>query len=66
MRNFLYALILGIFLFFWFFGAAIMGDMSDGAGRKKALLICMAGAAIAYFLTGIAFASVSQRSLKIS
>ena len=33
-----------------FFGASFMGDLSDSWGRKKVLLICMAGIAISFLL----------------
>lgn len=55
LRTILYGAILGVYFLCWFFGSVIMGDMSDGAGRKKALLICMAGAAIAYLITALGF-----------
>jgi len=38
----------------WFFGAAILGDISDTIGRRKALLICLIGAFFGYFLSAIA------------
>ncbi len=55
MRTILYGAILGVYFLCWFFGSVIMGYMSDGAGRKKALLICMAGAGLAYLLTALGF-----------
>ena len=33
----------------------MLGELSDSTGRKKALLICMAGVAIAYLVTAFAF-----------
>src|SRR3990167_8036265 len=54
-REFLYGLIIGIYMIAWFFGAAILGDLSDIIGRKKSLLICLLGACIGYFISGIAF-----------
>jgi DHA1 family tetracycline resistance protein-like MFS transporter len=53
-REFLYGLIIGIYMICWFFGAAIMGDLSDASGRKKSLLLCLLGACIGYVLSGIA------------
>lgn len=41
MRDFLYGLTLGIYPIFMFFGAPILGDLSDHIGRKKVLLICL-------------------------
>ena len=43
MRDALYGLVVGIFMLCWFFGAAILGDLSDTIGRKKALIICLIG-----------------------
>jgi len=54
MREFLYGLTIGIFMICWFFGAAILGDLSDTVGRKKSLLICLVGAFIGYFIAAIA------------
>lgn len=53
-REFLYGLVLGIYMICWFLGAAMMGDLSDVSGRKKSLLLCLIGAVIGYFLSGIA------------
>lgn len=53
-RSILYGGIVGIFMICWFFGAAIFGDLSDNVGRKKALMICLVGAFIGYFLSAIA------------
>lgn len=53
LRNFLYGLTLFVFPFGMFFGTPILGDMSDVAGRKKVLLICLIGAMIGYFLSAI-------------
>src|SRR3990167_1878152 len=50
-RDFLYGLIVGIFMLCWFFGAAILGDLSDLIGRKKSLLICLIGAFLGYLLS---------------
>lgn len=53
-REFLYGLVVGIYMLCWFFGAAILGDISDVAGRKKALMACLIGAGLGYLLSGIA------------
>ncbi len=53
-RSFLYGVIIGIFMLCWFFGAAILGDVSDSIGRKKALMICLLGSFGGYFLASIA------------
>lgn len=54
VRNFYYGLTIGIFMICWFFGAAILGDLSDSIGRKKSLMICLIGAFAGYFLSAIA------------
>lgn len=53
-REFLYGLVVGIYMLCWFFGAAILGDVSDIAGRKKALMACLIGAGLGYLLSGLA------------
>src|SRR3990167_1409043 len=53
-RNFLYGLTVGIFMICWFFGAAILGDLSDTVGRKKALMICLIGSFFGYLLSAMA------------
>jgi DHA1 family tetracycline resistance protein-like MFS transporter len=59
VREFVYGLVVGIYMLCWFFGAAILGDVSDVAGRKKALMACLIGACIGYFFSGIAAAHAS-------
>jgi len=54
MREFLYELIVSVFMFCWFFGAAILGDLSDRTGRKKILIISLLGACVGYFFAAIA------------
>lgn len=54
MREFIYGVVIGIYMICWFFGAAIMGDLSDISGRKKSLLVCLIGACIGYVLSGVA------------
>jgi len=53
-REFLYGAIIGIYMICWFFGAAMLGDLSDIIGRKKSLLICLVGACIGYAISGVA------------
>lgn len=55
-REILYGLLVGIFFICWFIGAPILSDFSDTIGRKKALLICLAGALLGFIITAIAFA----------
>lgn len=54
MQNLIYGAIVGIFMLCWFFGAAILGDLSDKIGRKKSLQICLFGAFLSYLLSAIA------------
>lgn len=44
-----------------FFGTSFMGDLSDNYGRKKVLMICMAGIGISFLAMalGVEFASVT-------
>lgn len=53
-RHVLYGLTTGIFMICWFFGAAMLGDLSDTIGRKKSLMICLIGAFLGYLLSAIA------------
>lgn len=59
MRDFCYGLTIGIFMICWFFGAAILGDLSDSVGRKKSLMICLIGSFLGYLLAAIAIISQS-------
>jgi len=54
-RNVLYGICLGVFFLCWFLGAPILGSLSDSIGRRKALLICLSGAALGFILTALAF-----------
>lgn len=54
MRDFYYGLTIGIFMICWFFGAAILGDLSDKVGRKKALMVCLLGSFAGYLLSAVA------------
>lgn len=53
-RDFLYGLVVSVFMLCWFFGAAILGDLSDKIGRKRSLIICLVGAFLGYLLSAIA------------
>jgi MFS transporter, DHA1 family, tetracycline resistance protein len=53
-RELLYGMIIGIYMLCWFFGAAMLGDLSDIVGRKKSLLVCLLGAVVGYVLSGVA------------
>jgi len=60
-RDLLYGVIVSVFMLCWFFGAAILGDLSDTVGRKKSLMICLWGAFVGYLISafGIMLRSVS-------
>lgn len=52
-REMLYGGIIGVFSLFLLIGAPLIGDLSDSLGRKKALLICLSGTAVSFFLCAI-------------
>lgn len=53
-RNFFYGLTIGIYSLCAFFGAPILGGLSDTLGRKKVLLICLLGAFAGYVMFAVA------------
>lgn len=53
-QNILYGFIIGVFMLCWFFGAAILGDLSDSVGRKKSLLICLFGSFLSNVISALA------------
>ena len=52
-RNILLGLIIAVFPLFQFFGAPILGALSDKHGRKKLLMLSMAGGFLGYGLFGL-------------
>ncbi len=53
-RDTLLSLAFALFPIGMFFGASLLGDLSDALGRKKTLMICMAGLAGSYALMWLA------------
>lgn len=49
-----YGLVIGSFFLAWFLGVFYVARLSDSIGRKRALLICLAGALVGYALTILA------------
>ncbi len=49
-----YGLVIGSFFLAWFLGVVYVARLSDSIGRKRALLICLAGALVGYALTILA------------
>ena len=39
LRELIYGVTIGIYMLAWFFGSAMLGDLSDAMGRKKSLMI---------------------------
>ncbi len=56
VREALYGITFGVFLLCWFFGAAVLGDLSDKIGRKRSLVICLVGTFIGFLINGFAIA----------
>lgn len=54
MQSFWYNVTLSIFPIMLYFGATLMGGLSDRFGRKKILVICLIGASLSYLVAGIA------------
>lgn len=53
-RNLIFGSVISLSMVCWFFGSALLGDISDQIGRKKSLLICLAGAAAGYLASALA------------
>ncbi|AOK60945.1 MFS transporter [Burkholderia ubonensis] len=53
LRNFYLGLGYGVYPFCMFFGSSLMGELSDGYGRRKIMLLCVFGLALSYFLMAL-------------
>ncbi|WP_426087752.1 MFS transporter [Janthinobacterium sp. PSPC1-1] len=53
LRNFYLGLGYGVYPLCMFLGSSLMGELSDGYGRRKILLLCIFGLALSYFLMAI-------------
>src|SRR5215468_4632425 len=58
LRDTLLSLAFSLFPVGMFFGASLLGDLSDALGRKRTLLICIAGLALAYGLMWLGVATL--------
>ena len=54
LRELIYGVTIGIYMIAWFFGSAMLGDLSDTMGRKKSLMICLIGATLGYIISAVA------------
>jgi DHA1 family tetracycline resistance protein-like MFS transporter len=66
LRTVLLGLIISLFPIAQFFGAPLIGEISDQVGRKKILLVTIAGTGIGYFMSSLAIETSSFTFLFIS
>ncbi|MEM9243519.1 MAG: MFS transporter [Pseudomonadota bacterium] len=53
-RDLFYGLVVSIYMFTFFIGAAVFGDLSDYLGRRKVLCFCLFGTFLGYLFSVIA------------
>lgn len=66
MRDIYYGLCLALYPLLMFFGAPLLGSLSDQLGRKKTLLICLVGSAVSFLLSALAVHISSLTLLLVS
>ncbi|MBX7066361.1 MAG: MFS transporter [Parachlamydiales bacterium] len=59
MTHFYYGLVVAMYPLFMFFGAPLLGDISDAWGRKRVLLICLMGTGLGYLICAVGITSAS-------
>lgn len=64
-RHLIYGFATGLYPMMMFFGAPILGQLSDRVGRKMILLVCAAGIVLSYATICVAFAFGSVALLMI-
>jgi len=65
LRHFYLGLSFMLYPLGMFFGASFLGDLSDILGRRKVLLLCMAGLFASFFLMGLGVTTSSISTLLI-
>ncbi|SRR5579883_423990 len=53
MRDFLFAMMIGVFSFFMFVTTPVLGDLSDRLGRKPLLLFCLFGTSVSALICAL-------------
>ncbi len=53
VSDLIYGVIVAVYPLCMFFGAPLLGDLSDSIGRKKVLFICLSGTFLGYLVSGI-------------
>lgn len=55
LRELAYGVTVGVFFLSAFIGATVLGDLSDSLGRRRTLMLCLAGSAFGFLLSVAAF-----------